>query len=87
MQSSFVIGRVAGIRIGIHSTWLFAFLLISWSLAASYYPSEVAGLGLGTYLLMPHERRRNPHGCADPCSGEPALKEPLEVLRNDRAVR
>jgi Zn-dependent protease/CBS domain-containing protein len=52
MQSSFVIGRVAGIRIGIHSTWLFAFLLISWSLAASYYPSEVAGLGLGTYVVI-----------------------------------
>jgi Zn-dependent protease/predicted transcriptional regulator len=52
MHSSFSIGRVAGIRIGIHYTWLFAFLLIAWSLAASYYPVELPGLGALTYWAI-----------------------------------
>src|SRR5207237_5146174 len=52
MQSSVSIGRVAGIRIGIHYTWLFAFLLIAWSLAGSYYPDDVPGLSTALYWLM-----------------------------------
>jgi len=52
MQSSVSIGRVAGIRIGIHYTWLFAFLLIAWSLAGSYYPDDVPGLNTATYWLI-----------------------------------
>jgi len=52
MQSSFSIGRVAGIRIGIHDSWLFAFLLIAWSLAASFYPNTVPGQGIATYWVI-----------------------------------
>jgi Zn-dependent protease len=52
MHSSLSIGRVAGIRIGIHYTWLFAFVLIAWSLAASYYPDAMPGLGTTTYWLI-----------------------------------
>jgi Zn-dependent protease/predicted transcriptional regulator len=52
MHSSFSIGRVAGIRIGIHYTWLIAFLLIAWSLAASYYPDQVRGLDASAYWLI-----------------------------------
>jgi Zn-dependent protease/CBS domain-containing protein len=52
MQSSFSIGRVAGIRIGIHYTWLFAFLLIAWSLADSYYPDQVPAQSTATYWLI-----------------------------------
>src|SRR5205823_1652924 len=52
MQSSVSIGRVAGIRIGIHYTWLFAFLLIAWSLAASYYPDDIPGLSTTLYWFM-----------------------------------
>jgi Zn-dependent protease/CBS domain-containing protein len=52
MQSSFSIGRVAGIRIGIHDSWLFAFLLIAWSLSASFYPNTVPGQGIATYWVI-----------------------------------
>src|SRR3989304_2186701 len=33
MKGSFRIGRIAGIDIGVHYTWLFIFSLIAWSLA------------------------------------------------------
>ena len=33
MRSSLRLGRIAGIEIGIHYTWLLAFFLITWSLA------------------------------------------------------
>lgn len=52
MRSSVTIGRIAGIDIGIHSTWLIAVALISWSLAGSYFPSVLAGQGLAVYWLM-----------------------------------
>src|SRR5947207_13535252 len=34
MQSSIRLGRIAGIEIGVHYTWLLAFGLIAWSLAS-----------------------------------------------------
>src|SRR5579871_521708 len=52
MPSSFSLGRIAGIRIGIHYTWLLAFALIAWSLAASYFPSVLPDAGPLTYWLM-----------------------------------
>ena len=39
MNSSFKIGRVSGIEIGVHPTWLIAFAFIAWTLAGSFYPS------------------------------------------------
>ena len=32
MRGSLSLGRIAGIEIGIHYTWLLAFVLIAWSL-------------------------------------------------------
>src|SRR5437879_13484302 len=52
MPGSFSIGKVAGIDIAIHYTWLFAVALIAWSLAAGYYPTDVPGLGATTYWLI-----------------------------------
>src|SRR6266496_257782 len=52
VKSSFRIGRVAGIAIGIHYTWLFAFLLITWSLAVGYFPAVVVGVSAGTHWLL-----------------------------------
>ncbi|MCC6179566.1 MAG: site-2 protease family protein [Chloroflexi bacterium] len=52
MHSSFTIARVHGIPIGIHYTWLIAFVLITWSLAAGYFPAAYPGLGQGTYWIM-----------------------------------
>lgn len=42
MRSSFTIGRIAGIEIGVHWSWLFIFVLITWSFAQGllkhYFP-------------------------------------------------
>lgn len=39
MKSSFKLGRILGIEIGIHVSWLIIFALLSWSLAVAYYPA------------------------------------------------
>jgi Zn-dependent protease/CBS domain-containing protein len=52
MRSSFQLGQLAGIKIGIHYTWLFAFVLIAWSLATGYFPSIVPGVGGVTYWAL-----------------------------------
>ena len=42
MPSSFKIGRIFGIEIGVHWSWIFILLLITWSFAGGileeYYP-------------------------------------------------
>lgn len=43
MRGSFRLGRIAGIDIGIHYTWLFVFALVTWSLAVGYYPATHRG--------------------------------------------
>jgi Zn-dependent protease/CBS domain-containing protein len=43
LRGSITLGHVAGIRIAVHYTWLFVFLLVSWSLAAGYFPSRFPG--------------------------------------------
>jgi Zn-dependent protease len=52
MTSSFELGRIAGIRIGIHWSWLVVFVLIVWSLASAVFPAQNEGLSDGTYLAM-----------------------------------
>ncbi|SRR5579884_1119530 len=52
MESSFKLGRVAGIEVGIHYTWLFAFLLIAWSLAGGFFPANYPGWDAGTYWVL-----------------------------------
>lgn len=52
MKSSIRLGRLAGIDVGIHYTWLFAFALIAWSLAAAFFPSAVPDLAAPTYWLL-----------------------------------
>jgi Zn-dependent protease len=52
VNSSFTLGRVAGIEIGINWTWLLVFALIVWSLATQVFPSQNSGLSDGTYLVM-----------------------------------
>ena len=52
MNASFKLGRIAGIEIGIHWTWLAVFALMVWSLAESVFPNQNEGLGGGTYLAM-----------------------------------
>ncbi|MDO8750071.1 MAG: site-2 protease family protein, partial [Dehalococcoidia bacterium] len=43
MRPSFRLGRIAGVEIGVHYTWLFAFALIAWSLAAGFFPISFPG--------------------------------------------
>jgi Zn-dependent protease len=52
MRGSLKLGTLAGIDVRVHYTWLFAFVLIAWSLALGYFPTANAGLGAGTYWLL-----------------------------------
>ena len=52
MGSSFELGRVAGIRIGVHWSLLVVFVLIVWTLAAGVFPETNPDLSDGTHLAM-----------------------------------
>jgi Zn-dependent protease len=52
VTSSITLGRIAGIRIGIHWSWLVVFGLITWSWATAVFPDQNPGLGDGTYVAM-----------------------------------
>jgi Zn-dependent protease/CBS domain-containing protein len=43
--------RIAGIDIGIHYTWLFIFVLISWSLAQRFFPQQYPGWDTVSYWI------------------------------------
>lgn len=45
MKASFTLGRIAGIEIGVHYSWLLAFALVAGTLAAGFFQrSTRAGL-------------------------------------------
>jgi Zn-dependent protease/CBS domain-containing protein len=46
------VGRIAGIRIAIHWSWIVVFVLITWTLANSIFPSQNPGLADSTYVAM-----------------------------------
>jgi len=46
------IGRIMGIPVRIHYTLWFVFILIAWSLAYGYMPSQYPGLGVVTYWAI-----------------------------------
>jgi len=54
MRSSFKIGRILGIEIGIHVSWLFIFAFLTWSLAVGYFPLDdvLPGRSSATYWLL-----------------------------------
>jgi Zn-dependent protease/CBS domain-containing protein len=52
MKGSITIGRIGGIEIGLHYTWLLAFFLIAWSLARLAFPQAVPDLSISTYWIM-----------------------------------
>lgn len=39
MRASFRLGSIGGIEVGIHYTWFFALILISWTLSEGLYAS------------------------------------------------
>ncbi len=52
MNPGLTLGRIAGIRISIHWSWLIVFALITWTLAASVFPEQNPGLSDGAYVGM-----------------------------------
>ncbi len=51
MDGGLKLGRVFGIPLSIHHTWLIAFALVAWSLAAGFFPSAYPGWASVTYWL------------------------------------
>jgi Zn-dependent protease/CBS domain-containing protein len=49
MRGSFKLGRIAGIEIGIHYTWIFAFILFAWIFAGSTFPFFFPNWSTATY--------------------------------------
>ena len=47
MRSTFRLGKIAGIDIGIHYTWFFILALVTWSLASASFPSANPNWGTG----------------------------------------
>jgi Zn-dependent protease len=51
-QSSLSLGRVFGIEVRVHITWLLAFVFITWGLAGGYFRFVGPRQGLATPLLL-----------------------------------
>jgi Zn-dependent protease len=51
-ELSVKLGRIMGIPVRIHYTLWFVFILIAWSLAYDYMPSQYPGLGVVTYWAI-----------------------------------
>lgn len=52
MRGSVRLGRIAGIEVGVHYTWLLAFALIAWTLAVGLFPAIVHGRTMALYWIM-----------------------------------
>lgn len=51
-QASLSLGRIFGIEVRVHATWLLAFVFITWSLTSGYFRFVSPRQGLGTPLLL-----------------------------------
>lgn len=51
MKYSLRLFRIGGIDIGVHFTWIFIFILISWSLAQQYFPHAYPDWDIKTYWI------------------------------------
>jgi Zn-dependent protease len=51
MQDAWQIGRLFGIPLRVHLSWLIVFGLISWSLAAGYFPAQLPDLPVWSYWV------------------------------------
>ena len=52
MSGTFGLGRLFGVRIQVHFSWVFIFALISWSLASSWLPSKYVGWSTVQYWTV-----------------------------------
>jgi Zn-dependent protease/CBS domain-containing protein len=46
------LGRIVGIPVGLDLSWFLIFVLLTWSLATSYFPSEFAGWPTSEYWIV-----------------------------------
>lgn len=51
MKASLRLGRIAGIEVGVHYTWVIAFVLITWSLASGFFPRQYPGWEPAVYWV------------------------------------
>ena len=51
MKASFSLGRIAGIEIGVHYSWLLAFALVAGTLAAGFFPAVYPGWSTLAYWI------------------------------------
>lgn len=51
MKGAYKLVTIAGIEIGVHYTWLFAFALFTWTLAMSWFPSDYPDWHPATYWV------------------------------------
>ena len=52
MKGSLSLGRILGIPIRLHASWFLIAALITWSLAAGYFPQTNPGWNAATYLIV-----------------------------------
>ena len=52
MNPGLVLGRVAGVRISVHWSWLIVFALIAWTLTAAVFPEQNPGHSDAAYATM-----------------------------------
>ena len=52
MDTTFKVGRIAGIEVGFNWTWFAIFGLIVWALSQNVFPNENPGLSDSTYIAM-----------------------------------
>jgi Zn-dependent protease/CBS domain-containing protein len=50
-KSAISLGRIFGIPIGLDYSWFLIFVLLTWSLASSYYPAEFGGWPVALYWV------------------------------------
>ena len=51
MRGSFRIGKIAGIEIGVHYTWIFALILFTWIFSQDTFPAYSPGWAVQTYWI------------------------------------
>jgi Zn-dependent protease/CBS domain-containing protein len=52
LKNSFRLFTVGGIAVGIHISWLVIFVLLTWSLAAGYFPGAIPGIDVGLAWIL-----------------------------------
>ncbi|MBC7076736.1 MAG: site-2 protease family protein [Synergistales bacterium] len=52
MEANVRLGRILGIPVGLHTSWFLVFGLVTWSLAAGYFPVEYPALPVVAYWML-----------------------------------